>query len=88
LVARNVRQIGIADGGMPIPSKHGIDRLAELYQICFIYTASVDPDIFETVLPGLLTAPPKLNRSDAGFADISLLDIAQSKLFDVAAPSV
>jgi hypothetical protein len=88
LVGRNVGQIGIANRGMPIPSKHGIDGLAELHQIGFIYAARVDPDIFQTVLPSLLTASPKLDRPDARFVDISLLDIAESELFEVAAPSM
>jgi hypothetical protein len=84
----DVGKEGVTDGGALIPAKHRINSLAKFHQISLVDTTCVDPDISEAIFFGLLAASTKLNRAKAGFIGVSLVNITERELFDVAAPSM
>ena len=49
-----IRQVGVADGGILVPSIHRVERFIQLGAARLVYAASVNPQIIDGPGPGLL----------------------------------
>lgn len=52
----DIKKVGIANGGLPVPLEHGVNSLVKFLRALLINTAGINPSILEMVLLSLATA--------------------------------
>ena len=77
MMSANVGQVRIAHFRILVVSIHGVNRFREFSAAVFVYTAGIDPDIFEPMSSGQIAATLQLPEADlaSGYATMRILDI-------------
>lgn len=87
LGGRNIREIDIAFGGFPVPTKHGVDGLRELGEICFVNATAIHPKVSQAIVSHLISAEPELLIASLVPAD-AIYQVVEGDLFIIRSPGV